>query len=160
MSEIVDRSGLSVGSIYHHFGGKAELFVALWQELEDVYTEAAGKAIMKCRSDGEVEPIELFLAGAGAYLEVARNDKLLVRLFRSGDSPPGFDTISRRMGSAWLRGNMALLGFTDDPPSRLKAYVLTSIVGAGEFYLSETEDARDADAIISATLEMVRKAAS
>ncbi len=32
IADIVQRAGSSVGSLYHHFGGKSELFIALWQE--------------------------------------------------------------------------------------------------------------------------------
>ena len=32
IADVVERAGSSVGSLYHHFGGKSELFLALWQE--------------------------------------------------------------------------------------------------------------------------------
>jgi AcrR family transcriptional regulator len=32
ISDIVSRAGSSVGSLYHHFGGKTELFLALWND--------------------------------------------------------------------------------------------------------------------------------
>jgi AcrR family transcriptional regulator len=32
IAEIVTRSGISVGSLYHHYGGKAGLYLALWEE--------------------------------------------------------------------------------------------------------------------------------
>ena len=31
IADVVERAGSSVGSLYHHFGGKSELFLALWQ---------------------------------------------------------------------------------------------------------------------------------
>ena len=33
MADIVDHSGASIGSIYHHFGGKKELFLAIYDRL-------------------------------------------------------------------------------------------------------------------------------
>jgi AcrR family transcriptional regulator len=33
MADIVDHSGASIGSIYHHFGGKKELFLAIFDRL-------------------------------------------------------------------------------------------------------------------------------
>src|SRR5215208_5587723 len=33
MADIVDHSGASIGSIYHHFGGKKELFLAIFERL-------------------------------------------------------------------------------------------------------------------------------
>jgi AcrR family transcriptional regulator len=32
IADVVERAGSSVGSLYHHFGGKSELFIALWQD--------------------------------------------------------------------------------------------------------------------------------
>ena len=35
VTEIVTRAGASVGSLYHHFSGKAQLYLALFEELHD-----------------------------------------------------------------------------------------------------------------------------
>ena len=37
------RAGLSVGSIYHHFGGKNELYLALWRRYNLAREEAAAR---------------------------------------------------------------------------------------------------------------------
>ncbi|MDT5186876.1 MAG: hypothetical protein QOI29_5034, partial [Mycobacterium sp.] len=36
MADIVAHSGASIGSIYHHFGGKKELFLAIFERLAAV----------------------------------------------------------------------------------------------------------------------------
>ena len=36
VAEIVDHSGASIGSIYHHFGGKKELYLAIFERLAAV----------------------------------------------------------------------------------------------------------------------------
>ena len=41
IAEVVRRADSSVGSLYHHFGGKSELFMALWQEHQAAHEEAA-----------------------------------------------------------------------------------------------------------------------
>src|SRR6202163_5052958 len=44
MADIVDHSGASIGSTYHHFGGKKELFLAICERLSadiDRYVDAA-----------------------------------------------------------------------------------------------------------------------
>jgi AcrR family transcriptional regulator len=33
MADVVESSGASIGSIYHHFGGKKELFLAIFERL-------------------------------------------------------------------------------------------------------------------------------
>ncbi len=35
MADVVAGSGASVGSIYHHFGGKSELFLAIFEQMAD-----------------------------------------------------------------------------------------------------------------------------
>src|ERR1700683_5666728 len=49
IAEVVQRAGSSVGSLYHHFGGKSELFVALWQEHQQAHEQAASKAGAEAR---------------------------------------------------------------------------------------------------------------
>ena len=65
IADVVERAGSSVGSLYHHFGGKSELFVALWQEHQLAHEEAASKAVAAARQAGVTDPTELFSAGAG-----------------------------------------------------------------------------------------------
>ena len=45
IADVVERAGSSVGSLYHHFGGKSELFIALWQEHQLAHEEAASQAV-------------------------------------------------------------------------------------------------------------------
>src|ERR1700729_1105696 len=69
IADVVERAGSSVGSLYHHFGGKRELFVALWQEHQLAHEEAASKAVAAARRAGATDSTELFRAGARAFLE-------------------------------------------------------------------------------------------
>jgi len=68
IADIVQRAGSSVGSLYHHFGGKSELFLALWQEHQLAHEEAAGQAVAEARKQGVTDPALLFEAGARAIL--------------------------------------------------------------------------------------------
>src|SRR6478672_11082056 len=51
IADIVQRAGSSVGSLYHHFGGKSELFIALWQEHQLAHAEAASQAVLFASGD-------------------------------------------------------------------------------------------------------------
>ena len=50
IADVVERAGSSVGSLYHHFGGKAELFVALWQDHQYAQEQRVVSAVAKARA--------------------------------------------------------------------------------------------------------------
>ncbi len=51
VADVVERAGSSVGSLYHHFGGKAELFLALWEDHQAADTVAAAATRLIRRLD-------------------------------------------------------------------------------------------------------------
>src|ERR1700746_590706 len=109
IADIVQRAGSSVGSLYHHFGGKSELFIALWQEHQAAHEQAASGAVAQAKRAGVTDPFELYSIGARAYLDGSWQRRDLAMLFLSGDSPPGFDVMVRRRGHEWLVQNDTLL---------------------------------------------------
>lgn len=157
ISEVVARSGVSVGSIYHHFGGKAELFLALWDEFEDDYSHAASAAVARARAAGLDDPVELFLAGARAWLETVRDGSVTARLFWLDAGPPGFDTLNRRLAKSWIRRNTELLGLGDESADRLRVVALTSIVAEGGRLICGLDDPARSEPIIEAVLDLARK---
>src|SRR5487761_1266422 len=102
IAEVVQRAGSSVGSLYHHFGGKSELFLALWHEHQRTHEEAASQAVARLREAGETDTTELFRAGARAFLEGSWLRRDLALLFFSGDGPPEFEVMKRRRGGEWV----------------------------------------------------------
>src|SRR5258705_205547 len=84
IAEVVQRAGSSVGSLYHHFGGKSELYVALWHEHQAAHEEAASTAVAKAKQAGVTDPFELFSVGAQAFLEGSWQRRDLVMLFVNG----------------------------------------------------------------------------
>src|SRR2546430_17722941 len=85
IADIVQRAGSSVGSLYHHFGGKSELFIALWQEHQLAHEEAASQAVADARKQGVTNQGQLFEAGARAFLQGSWQRRDLALLFASGD---------------------------------------------------------------------------
>src|SRR6476646_10464187 len=69
IADVVARAGASVGSLYHHFGGKAELFLALFEDYQQRQEAKAAAAVRAARIEGESDPVRLFVAGSGAYLD-------------------------------------------------------------------------------------------
>ena len=157
IAEVVRRAGSSVGSLYHHFGGKSELFIALWQEHQAAHEEAASGAVAQAKRAGVTDPFELYSIGARAYLEGSWQRRDLAMLFLSGDSPPGFDVMVRRRGHEWLVQNDTLLRLGDNSFDRLYVASLTSIIGEGAREVATASNRRQANKIIDATIEYVRR---
>jgi AcrR family transcriptional regulator len=157
IADVVERAGSSVGSLYHHFGGKSELFIALWQEHQQAYEAAASAAVASARQAGVSDPAELFAAGARAFLEGSWQRRDLAVLFSAGDGPPGFELMKRHRGHEWIRQNDALLRLPDTSLDRLYAAVLTSLIGEGAREVAAARTRAQAMRIIDAVIEYARR---
>ncbi len=153
IADVVDRAGSSVGSLYHHFGGKSELFLALWQEHQLAHEKAASEAVALARKGGETDPTALFSVGARAFLAGSWLRRDLALLFVSGDGPPGFELMKRRRTHQWISQNDALLRLPDTSLDRLYAAILTSLIGEGAREVAAARSRRQADMIIEAVIE-------
>jgi len=112
MADLVEASGVSVGSIYHHFGGKSEVFMAIWNNLVERMGLHVGEALEQARVEGVTDRIELFEVSTRAYLESIWQNQSRARVVAMGDTPPGFDAVRR--GSARRGGgnDIELLGLS------------------------------------------------
>src|SRR2546430_11441986 len=68
VTDIVTRAGASVGSLYHHFNGKADLYLVLFDDFQRELTQRARRATRRARAAGVTDPKQIFLAGATPYL--------------------------------------------------------------------------------------------
>jgi AcrR family transcriptional regulator len=157
IAEVVRRAGSSVGSLYHHFGGKSELFVALWQEHQEAHEEAASKAVAAAKRSGVTDPFQLFSVGARAFLDGSWQRRDLAMLFFNGDSPPGFEVMKRRRGHEWIVQNDTLLRLSESSFDRLYASILTTLIGEGAREVAAAGNRRQANKVIEAVIEYVRR---
>ena len=88
VTDIVARAGASVGSLYHHYSGKAELYFALFDELHSDQAERTRGAVRQACQAGVTDPMQLFLAGARAYLDACIDHRDLSRLFSRATGRP------------------------------------------------------------------------
>ena len=153
IAEIVERSGISVGSLYHHYGGKAGLYVALWEELTAEQEASAAQAVSAARKDGESDPIALFTAGARAYLRVCWERREAARLFLDGEGPSGSSLMRRSRAQHWIAQNTKLLrgpasGAPPGRPEQVLSLVLTTVIGEAGREIATAENEAEAAEII------------
>ncbi|NUR89088.1 MAG: TetR/AcrR family transcriptional regulator [Nonomuraea sp.] len=108
VTDVVARAEASVGSLYHHFSGKADLYLTLFEEFQSRQTQRTKNAAREARAQGESDPMLVFLAAARAYLDGCLEEQELAALFQRGDGPPGFEVVMRDRLSTWARRNAAL----------------------------------------------------
>jgi AcrR family transcriptional regulator len=161
IADVVGSAGASVGSLYHHFGGKAELYLALFEEYQAGQEERAATAVREARAAGERDPLALFLIGGRRYLEGCWAERDLARMFLAGGGPPGFEMVARRRYREWTRQNALLLGAqTDDPWSDALTLVLTTVINEAGHEISVSEDEESAKELAEKVLSLIAKMGS
>jgi AcrR family transcriptional regulator len=158
VAEVVSRAGSSVGSMYHHFGGKADLFLALHDGYQARQEERADAAVREVLMAGERNSVRLFAAGARAFMQGAWDERDLARLFFTGDGPPGFDTVSRAGFGDWVRRSETVLRGPDDGPLN-QAYplLLATVIAAGTHEVTQQTDERAAMAFMDDILVLLTR---
>jgi AcrR family transcriptional regulator len=157
VANVVEQAGSSVGSIYHHFGGKAELFIALWEDHQRLMEERSSQAVAKAKKSGTTDPLEMFSVGARAYFDATWERRDLARLFMDGNGPPGFELMRRRRSRDWFRKNAVLLNVGTSPTERMLVAVFTSIIGEAAREIIVCNSKREANKIAEAALRLTAR---
>lgn len=161
IADVVARAGASVGSLYHHFGGKAELYLALFEDYQRRQEERAAGAVRAARAAGQTEPGALFVAGARGYLEGCWTERDLARLLLAGGGPPGFELAARRRYREWTARNAALLQVDGAQPfGDALVLVLTAVVSEAGHEVAVCEDEAAARELAAEVLGLVDRIAA
>jgi AcrR family transcriptional regulator len=157
IADVVARAGASVGSLYHHFGGKADLYLALFEDYQARQEDRAAQAVREARATGQTDPADLFLAGAAAYLRGCWLERDLARLFLTGGGPSGFELIARRRYREWTRVNAALLRADEQPMGETLVLVLTSVVAEAGSEVAVRENEEEAFRLADEVMELIAR---
>ncbi len=161
IADVVSRAGASVGSLYHHFGGKADLYLALFEDYEQRQEQRATAAVAQART-GASSPMDLFIVGARAYLRGCWEERELARLFLAGGGPPGSELVGRKRFHEWARLNERLLGGYDEPggpSSEALVLVLTTVVAEAGHEVAVRDDETTAMALAADVLTLIGRMA-
>lgn len=150
MADIVERSGASIGSIYHHFGGKKELFLAIYDRLSaDVGRRVAEAA--------EVGGQQAFAAHVRAYLSAIWDGRRAAMMMASGDVPADFEQVRRRNTLAFFDRWMGVLDVDYSKRGQLLSRVLIAIMSEASLMVTMCDDVAEVEPICDATIEWIAR---
>ena len=152
MADIVAASGASIGSIYHHFGGKKELFLAIFERIaNDIEGRMEAAAPQAVGSDKR----RVFEVNARAYLQAMWANRRDAMVLASGDVPAGFDRVRRNSMLTNFRRWISVLELDDSPRGQLLTRILVATMAESALMVAACDDAADAEPIIDATIESI-----
>jgi AcrR family transcriptional regulator len=153
MADVVAGSGTSIGSIYHHFGGKSELFLAMFEQMA-VDVDRRIDAAMQQVGEG-ADPRVVFELHVRAFLESMWENQRLAQVLTSGDTPAGFQVARRNRMQAAFRRWMAVLELDPSVRGELLRRLLVASIAESSLLIAECDNADDVQTIIGATLEWI-----
>src|SRR5215218_4675216 len=71
--EVAAAAGVTRGALYHQFADKADLFLAVYEQVEQEVTERIGELVVAA---GARDPLEALSAGADAFLEACAEPEI------------------------------------------------------------------------------------
>jgi AcrR family transcriptional regulator len=90
LDAVVAKAGVTKGALYHHFGGKRELFEAVFVAEQARLTSAVMAAV-----EGKEDPWEAFEAGCGAFIEACQEPGAQRIFLLDAPVALGWETIRR-----------------------------------------------------------------
>ncbi|MFF2486165.1 TetR/AcrR family transcriptional regulator [Microbacterium sp. NPDC058062] len=158
IQDIVDSSGVSVGSIYHHVGGKAAIFTAVATDVIHEQAEASRRAIATALAEEEHTGLELYLIGARAYLMASWRNRRVTGAILGDDRPAGFDRVEESLMERMAAGTRDItLGQPPTPSASARA--VTALLRAAAEELVGIEDQASAESVVSYFLQLLRRLA-
>lgn len=125
LSDIVARAGVTTGALYHHFGGKEGLFVAVAERAEQAVLDAAASSLSAAAS-----PREALESGLSGVLEICARPDFQRILFRDAPTvvgPAKWREIEMRYAFGMMRQtirDLAEAGLLDAPDPDITAQIL------------------------------------
>jgi AcrR family transcriptional regulator len=157
MADIVDHSGASIGSIYHHFGAKKELFLAIYDRLS---AEVELRIAEAARESADLDSQRAFGVHARAYLNAIWANGRAAMMMASGDVPAGFERLRRRNTLTFFHRWMGVLDVDSSKRGQLLSRVLIAIMSEASLMVTMCDDAAEVEQVSDATIEWIARLTS
>jgi AcrR family transcriptional regulator len=157
MADIVDHSGASIGSIYHHFGGKKELFLAIYDRLSADVERRISEA---AQESANLDSRQAFGVHARAYLDAIWANRRAATMIASGDVPAGFERLRRRNTLTFFHRWMGVLDVDTSTRGQLLSRILIAIMSEASLMVTVCDGPADVEQVSDATIEWVARLTS
>jgi len=154
--EIVRAAGVTRGALYHHFGGKRDLFEAVYERIE---VELAQRIASGALDAGATAPLEAMRAGAEMFLQAATEPEAQRIVLLDGPSVLGWDRwreIAAEHGLGLIEATLQAAieaGAIAEQPVRPLAHVLMGALDEAAMLVARAEDPERMRAEVGRTLD-------
>jgi AcrR family transcriptional regulator len=161
--EIVRSAGVTRGALYHHFGGKRDLFEAVYERIE---AELAQRIADGALSSGAAAPLEAMRAGAEMFLQAATEPEAQRIALLDGPAVLGWDRwreIATEHGLGLIEATLQAAvdaGEIRAQPVRPLAHVLMGALDEAAMLVARAEDPEQMRAEVGRTLDSLLVALS
>ncbi len=154
--EIVRAAGVTRGALYHHFGGKRDLFEAVYERIE---IELAQRIASGALESGASEPLAAMRAGAEMFLHAATEPEAQRIVLLDGPAVLGWDRwreIATEHGLIEATLEAAIeAGAISEQPVRPLAHVLMGALDEAAMLVARAEDPERMRAEVGNTLDVL-----
>jgi AcrR family transcriptional regulator len=154
--EIVRAAGVTRGALYHHFGGKRDLFEAVYERVE---AELAERISAGALASGTTAPLDAMRAGAEMFLRACTEPEAQRIALLDGPSVLGWDRwreIAAEHGLGLIEGTLQAAveaGAIPEQPVRPLAHLLMGALDEAAMLVARAEDPERMRAEIGRTLD-------
>jgi len=154
--EIVRAAGVTRGALYHHFGGKRDLFEAVYERIE---VELARRIADGALNAGATAPLEAMRAGAEMFLRAATEPEAQRVVLLDGPSVLGWDRwreIAAEHGLGLIEATLRAAieaGAIAEQPVRPLAHVLMGALDEAAMLVARADDPERMRAEVGRTLD-------
>jgi AcrR family transcriptional regulator len=141
--EVAAAAGVTRGALYHQFADKADLFLAVYEQVEQEVTARIGELVAGA---GARDPLAALTAGAEAFLDLCAEPEITRIALLEAPAVLGWETwraIGLKYGlgltEAILRGAMDA-GSIAEQPTRPLAHVLLGALDEAALYVARAAD--------------------
>lgn len=161
--EIVRAAGVTRGALYHHFGGKRDLFEAVYERVE---SELAQRIAAGALDSEAPSPLEAMRAGAEMFLQAATEPEAQQIALLDGPSVLGWDRwreIAAEHGLGLIEATLQAAieaGAIREQPVRPLAHVLMGALDEAAMLVARAEDPERMRVEVGRTLDSLLAALS